>query len=208
MRFYSQYGQDKWLYENYFKNKENGVFLEIGADDGVDKSNTKFFEEYLKWGGICVEPSPNRFKLLKENRECICENVAISDTEGEVEFMDISGWGKALSGIVSKYHDEHKARIELELNNPKNNGYEMVRVKTKTLTDILETHSLTNIDFCTIDTEGGEIDIIKSIDFDKINIKLIIVENNYNDTSVQKLLLDNGYKLIKKLSIDDVYEKI
>ena len=41
MKFYSQFGQDKWLYENFFKNKKNGVFVEIGADDGIDKRDRK-----------------------------------------------------------------------------------------------------------------------------------------------------------------------
>ena len=71
MKFYSQYKQDEWLYNNHFKNKKNGTFLEIGADDGIDKSNTKFFED-LGWVGMCIEASPKRFKLLKNNRNCIC----------------------------------------------------------------------------------------------------------------------------------------
>ena len=107
MKFYSQYNQDKWLYETYFKDKKNGVFLEIGADDGIDKSNTKFFEDTLNWTGMCIEPSPDRFKLLELNRQCVCENVAISNTVGSVEFLDISGWGKGLSGIVDKYDPKH-----------------------------------------------------------------------------------------------------
>jgi len=86
------------------------VFIEIGADDGIDKSNTKFFEETLKWTGMCVEPSPDRFKLLESNRKCICENVAISDTVGLVEFLDISGWGKGLSCIIDKYDQKKNSK--------------------------------------------------------------------------------------------------
>ena len=48
MKFYSQYRQDEWLYNNLFKDKKDGTFLEIGADDGIDKSNTKLFED-LGW---------------------------------------------------------------------------------------------------------------------------------------------------------------
>lgn len=204
MKFYSQYQQDKWLYENHFKDKKDGVFLEIGADDGIDKSNTKFFED-IGWKGMCIEPSPKRFLLLENNRNCICENYAISDTIGEVEFMDISGWGKGLSGIVEKYNQQHKRRIELEVRHPENKGSEIVRVKTELLNNLLEKHQLNQIDFCTIDTEGGEYDILKTIDFDKYNIKIILVENNYNDKEVFKFLSKKGYKKIHKLYIDDVY---
>lgn len=208
MKFYSQYGQDKWLYDNYFKNKEKGFFMEIGADDGVDKSNTKFFEETLEWNGICIEPSPERFKLLETNRICICENVAISDNEGEVEFMDISGWGKALSGIVDKYSGSHMNRIQNELKNPNNKGYNIVNVKTTTLNNLLEKHNVTDIDFCTVDTEGGEYDIIKNIDLVRFNIKIFIVENNYGDESVNNYLTSNGYEMIKKINVDNVYVKL
>lgn len=208
MKFYSQYGQDKWLYENYFKNKQKGFFMEIGADDGVDKSNTKFFEETLEWSGICIEPSPERFKLLETNRICICENVAISDNEGEVEFMDISGWGKALSGIVDKYSGSHMNRIQNELKNPNNKGYNIVNVKTTTLNNLLEKHNVTDIDFCTVDTEGGEYDIIKNIDLVRFNIKIFIVENNYGDESVNNYLTSNGYEMIKKINVDNVYVKL
>ena len=120
MKFYSQYGQDKWLYETFFTNQEFGTFLEIGADDGVDKSNTLFFEEFLGWQGMCVEPSPNRFKLLEKNRVCICENYAVSDFVGETKFLDISGWGKGLSGIVDKYDNRHLKRVKNEISHPLN----------------------------------------------------------------------------------------
>jgi len=205
MKFYSQYGQDKWLYDTFFTDKGPGVFMEIGADDGVDKSNTLFFEESLGWKGICIEPSPKRFKLLEQNRACICENYAVSDIAGEAIFLDIAGWGKGLSGIVHKYDTRHRKRIEAEIRHPLNKGKEVIKVNTELLPNLLDKHNITEIDFCTIDTEGGEYDILSTIDFNKYNIRIIIVENNYGDNKITKLLTDNGYKKIHKLTIDDVY---
>tara|TARA_R110000823_G_scaffold302413_1_gene423612 strand:- start:80 stop:715 length:636 start_codon:yes stop_codon:yes gene_type:complete len=207
MKFYSQYGQDRWLYDTFFTNKGPGVFMEIGADDGVDKSNTLFFEESLGWKGICIEPSPKRFKLLEQNRTCICENYAVSNTIDKVEFLDIAGWGKGLSGIIHKYHSRHRKRIQAEVRHPLNKGKEVVKVNTELLPNLLDKHNITEIDFCTIDTEGGEYDILSTIDFNKYNIRIIIVENNYGDNKIAKLLTDNGYKNIHKLTIDDVYIK-
>tara|TARA_R110000824_G_scaffold25_1_gene66 strand:- start:761 stop:1384 length:624 start_codon:yes stop_codon:yes gene_type:complete len=206
MKFYSQYGQDKWLYENFFKNKKVGTFLEIGADDGIDKSNTKFFEE-LGWSGMCIEASPKRFELLEINRTCICENYAVSDTRGEVEFMDIAGWGKGLSGIINKYDYSHRLRIEDEIQHPLNKGREVIRVNTELLPNLLDKHGIKEIDFCTVDTEGGEYDILKTLDFNKYSIKIIVVENNYDDSTVNDLLVANNYEKIYKLTIDDVYLK-
>jgi len=207
MKYYSQFKQDEWLYNNYFKDKKNGIFLEIGADDGVDKSNTMFFEETLGWNGICVEPSHKRFKLLADNRKCICENCALSNSVGEVEFMDIGGWGKGLSGIVEKYDTKHEARIAQETKHPDNKGKEIIKVKTDLLSNILEKHKIYEVDFCTIDTEGGEYDILSSLDFDKFQINIILVENNYNETKTKDLLLSKGYELVTRLQIDDVFVK-
>jgi FkbM family methyltransferase len=207
LKFYSQYKQDEWLYNNFFKDKENGVFLEIGADDGIDKSNTLFFEEQLGWKGMCIEPSPERFNMLKNNRKCICENYALSDEIKEVDFLDISGWGKGLSGIIDNYDNRHKIRISEELNHPMNKGKKIIKVNTQLLSNLLDRHSITRIDFCTIDTEGSEYDILKTIDFDKYQINIILVENNYGDNRVNALLSNKGYKKICKISIDDVYFK-
>ena len=43
----SQYGQDRILNEYIFHDKRNGVFIDIGAYDGVHYSNTYFFEKTL-----------------------------------------------------------------------------------------------------------------------------------------------------------------
>ena len=207
MKTYSQYNQDKWLFENIFPDKENGVFIEIGADDGIDKSNTKLFEE-LGWTGLCIEASPARYKLLEKNRNCICENVAVSDRDGECDFLDIAGYGKGLSGLVDKYDPAHQQRIKLEIQNPGNNGAEVIKVKTTTLQSLLEKHNISKIDFCSIDTEGSEEQIIHAIDFSKVSIEVLLIENNYNNTSITKFLESVGYKKIKKLHIDDVYKII
>jgi len=53
--FYSQCGQDKWLIENLFAKKTDGVFVDIGAHDGVTLSNS-FYLESLGWSGVAVEP--------------------------------------------------------------------------------------------------------------------------------------------------------
>ena len=206
MKTYSQYNQDAWLRNNIFSNISDGVFIEIGADDGIDKSNTKLFED-LGWSGMCIEPSPSRFKKLISNRNCICENFAISDSIGEIEFLDISGWGKGLSGITSKYSDEHLERVKSEVKHPDNNGHEVIKVNTTTLEHLLNKHNINHVDFCSIDTEGCEFDIIKSINFNNITIDVFLVENNYNDSSVEEHLLKNNYKKTQKLTIDDVYQR-
>ena len=69
MTFYSQSSEDKILYEKYFKNyslEGQKYYFEMGAMDGVCYSNTKFYEDTLKWTGILVEPNPHQYiNLIK-----------------------------------------------------------------------------------------------------------------------------------------------
>jgi FkbM family methyltransferase len=208
MKFYSQFGQDKYCYETFFKNKKSGVFIEIGADDGIDKSNTYFFEKYLNWSGICIEPRKNAYDNLIKNRKCVCINNAISLKDDQtVKFLDIKGYGKGLSGIINNYDPRHVKRINYEVRHKDNKGHEIVDVNTKTLMNILNKHNINHIDFMSIDIEGNELEIIKSIDLDKIFIDVITIENNYNDNSIITFFNDNNYKLVKKLGCDEIYKK-
>ena len=66
--YYSQCGEDAFLNNNFFKNRKNGTYIELGALDGVLYSNTKFFQDTLNWSGVLIEPHPHKFKLLEKNR--------------------------------------------------------------------------------------------------------------------------------------------
>lgn len=202
---YSQYGQDIYCFNHFFKRHTNGTFLEIGADDGVDKSNTLFYEN-LGWEGLCIEPSPSRFKLLKKNRKCLRENYAIYDKKKTAKFLDISGWGKGLSGIIERYNYRHLKRIREELKHPLNNGYQIIDVECISINDLLEKHRMFKIDFCTIDTEGGELEILKSIDMKRFDLKVVCVENNYADLTIRDFMISMKFEMVARLNIDEIYK--
>jgi FkbM family methyltransferase len=205
LEFYSQHGQDRFCYEKFFQNKKDGFFLEIGALDGIRLSNTYFYEK-MGWSGICVEPSPKKFSLLEKNRNCICEKAAVSNISGQkLSFMDIHGYGEGLSGIVEKYNKKHRDRIQREIKNPNNLGFELVEVETISFNDLLEKHDIVNVDLCSIDIEGGELDVLKSIDFSRFKIGILIVENNYNDQEMRNFMSSSGYELKARISCDDIY---
>jgi hypothetical protein len=54
----SQFGEDVWLYNNLFHEKRNGFYLEMGAMDGMDISNTRWFKEAAGWRGLLIEACP------------------------------------------------------------------------------------------------------------------------------------------------------
>ena len=206
MEYYSQLGQDKFV-DEYLQLKENGVFIEIGAHDGRCCSNTLFFEESRNWKGICIEPGPLEFQKLTENRKSININACVSDYDGESEFTYIEGYSMMLSGLSESYNSSHESRITNEVNHYGGNINRM-KMPVYKLQTILEKHNILDIDYCSIDTEGSEFNIIKSIDFDKVNIKIFSIENNYNDTQIKDYLETKGYILYKKIQWDDIFIKI
>jgi len=186
-------------------NKDNGVFVDIGAHNGITFSNTAFLEKERGWKGLCVEPCPNNFEELIENRGCKCLNCAISDHEGEEEFTYITGAPNMLSGLSADYHPDQLKRIDREL---KNDGgvKRHFMVQTRPLQAIFDELGLLDIDYCSIDTEGSELKIVKSIDFSKTNIKLLTIENNYGDNGVREYLESLGYEMVNE-GYDEVYIK-
>ena len=201
----SQFGQDRYVRETFFPDVTDGFFLDIGADDGLDRNNTRFFEE-AGWTGICIEPSPSRFPALAKNRACECLNVAIASTPGDVDFLDITGWGKGLSGIVRHYDARHLERIERETSgNPLTASKSVVRVPAVTLGSILQARGRRHVDYCSIDVEGGELDVLASVDLRAVGIKVITIENNYGDPAIGQALTERGYRLVATLGQDMVF---
>ena len=201
---YSQYEQDKFV-DIYFKKKDNGFFLDIGAHDGISFSNSYFFEKERGWSGICIEPNPDVFVLLNKNRLSRNYNVCISDTEGSVVFRKIVGYSEMLSGILELMDQKHIDRINDECAEY-NSTFEDIKVESRNLNAILKSDNIKHIDYLSIDTEGAESKIIKSIDLDEINIEFLTVENNDSSDELRLYLKGKGYECIKSFT-DDFFIK-
>jgi FkbM family methyltransferase len=202
MKYYSQFEQDKFIYENYFINKTKGYFVDIGAHDGITFSNSKFFEE-LGWDGVCIEPNPKIFSILKNNRKCICVKKAISNNIGISKFFQIIDGPDMLSGLVDEFNDNSILRINNELKN-KSEGFDYINVKCNLFENIV---NQTKIDFLSLDTEGNELKILQSIDFNKFDIKVITVENNDYDKKFLNFLTSKNYMFVTSLGCDEIYQK-
>ena len=145
MVYCSQLGQDRFI-DNFFNKKQFGVFLDIGAHDGVTISNTYFLERERNWTGICIEPQEIEFKKLTENRKSINLNLGVLNYIGEADFTLIDGYANMLSGISNDYNDTHKNRINGEVNHY---GGEIkhIKIPVKPLQNILDEYELYDIDF-------------------------------------------------------------
>src|SRR5579859_1429704 len=74
--YVSQYGQDA-IVDKLLGHMTAGVFVDVGAYDGVTLSNTYFLETTRGWTGVCFEPNPATFEQLRAKRSCVCENVGV-----------------------------------------------------------------------------------------------------------------------------------
>jgi FkbM family methyltransferase len=204
--FYGQYKQDAFVYHAFFENKTDGVFVDIGAHDGISLSNTYFFEKNMGWTGLCVEPIPDIFQKLRRNRTCICVEGCIYDKADSARFLEVHDGAEMLSGIIDNYDPRHVQRIGYEVAKFPNRGTEII-VQCYALNTLLERYQLYHIDYLSIDTEGGELDILKSIDFKRFIIDVIEVENNYHDPAFAQFMQSQGYtKIVHHTSpVDEIY---
>lgn len=190
--YVSQFGQDKWVIEKLFSKKQNGTFVDIGANDGITFSNT-YVLETMGWGGVAIEPIPSVYKKLVNNRRCVTVNGCIAPMAGKSQFRAVSGYSEMLSGLVQEYDPRHLKRIDDEIQSH-GGGYEDIEVECYNLNDLLENNGINQVDYLSIDIEGAELNILNSIDFNRINIAVIGVENNYKDYRMPRFFAKNDFK--------------
>jgi FkbM family methyltransferase len=190
--FYSQCGQDKWVLDELFKREGAGFFADIGAHDGRTFSNTLALEE-KGWKGIAFEPNPNVFKKLAANRTCECINACVNKKAGPVAFILVEGYSEMLSGMVDTYQDKHMERLNREIEEH-NGDVKIIQVEGVNFASEMLKRGVNRIDYLSIDVEGGELNVLKSIDFKKVDIRVVGVENNYRDWRIPAVMLKNGYR--------------
>ena len=176
-------------------NKRKGRFLEFGATNGKELSNSYLLEKNFEWEGILAEPSPQWEKSLKENRPRtkIINECIYSESGTMIDFF------VSKKGVLSTINEFRESDIESIPGNTKarnEEGY-LVKVPTISLNDVFIKHfNGEKIDYMSVDTEGSELLILSKFNFEKYGPKIVTVEHNF--TSAQKnldnLFEENNYK--------------
>jgi FkbM family methyltransferase len=200
---WSQEGQDFIVYNNFFKGKKKGVFCDIGGNHPLTINNTKYFEE-LGWKGYVFEPLPQMKKMWRKHRpDAKLFPFALSDNEGEVIFSVVkneTGWEDMLSFVKETRDIEYK--------------YEAmdIVVQTRILKNVCEEEGITHIDYMSIDVEGHELNVLKGIDFDKVRVNVLTIENNSEpnrvngDNRIRNIMIKNNYIFWGRIvEMDDIY---
>jgi FkbM family methyltransferase len=174
----SQLGQDLFALNESRKCTYQKFFVEFGASDGKSLSNTWLLEKKLGWVGIVAEPAQCWHETLKANRSCSIDTRCISTRTGDrIPFLEVSTsdkTGPELSSLAS-YADNGDLFSKDRLKNSRE-----YLVETVSLLDLLQIHGAPQIiDYMSIDTEGSELDILSSFDFEKYRVRIISVEHNF-----------------------------
>lgn len=185
----SQFFQDLFVLDS-LDFKKNGYFVEFGATNGVDLSNTFILEKKFNWQGILAEPSRNWHKKLKINRTNFIETDCVWKTIGERLLFLEANVGEYSTLFKTANHDK---------NLHKRKNAKRYYVSTISLNDLLSKYEAPKeIDYLSIDTEGSEYEILRNFNFNNYKIKIISCEHNYgeNREKIFSLTTGNGYKRI------------
>ena len=183
---------------NFFKNKREGVYIELGALDGFLYSNTKFFEDTLGWSGILIEPHPEKFKALQVNRpnNFLFGDLVSCHTE-PLKFRYFVDQHAAVSGVEDTLTQHHfDAYFESDDKLFKTFQQATKMMTPKSLTEIVNSTKLVHIDLLSLDVEGHEYEVLKSWDFSTpIDVILIEMLGNEHEKEelCRQLLIQNGY---------------
>ncbi len=199
----SQIGQDLLLDRHIFTGKRGGVFVDVGAHDGVTLSNSLFFERERGWTGLCIEPNPAVYEQLVKKRE-MCANVATRPTPGTAKFRRIDGYGEMLSGLESAYGARELRRIERDIA-AHGGSWELIDVPVRRLDTVLREHGLRSIDVLSIDVEGGELSVLASITLREFDVRAVVLENNFRSWRTALAMRRQGYQLLLRLGWDEIY---
>jgi FkbM family methyltransferase len=185
----SQLHQDLWVLAETGR-KRNGIFVEVGAFDGIQHSNTYLLEKEFGWSGILVEPNPDCLASLRKHRSAAISAKAISSERRTMSFVSVRE-EPALSSLADHaWNDGHSTRRA---------DSSVISVDAILLSDLLKEHgAIGHIDYLSLDTEGSEYDILSSFDFDQCEIDLISVEHNYtaSEADIERLLRKASFKRV------------
>jgi len=169
-------------------NKRNGFFIECGALDGETRSNTLYMERYLDWTGLLIEADPLNFaQMVQKNRKSWLSPTCLSKTPHPQ--------------VVSFKQDFNVGRISENKVGQSKAGY--VDVQCFPIYSYLVALNVSQVDYFSLDIEGDELDVLKTIPFDKVDIQTLSVEFAHVDDgkdTLKEFMTSQGYNVVAEIT--------
>jgi len=189
----SQSNEDYYAKRYFFGEQLFGFFLELGGLNGVQFSNTYLFEHVYAWSGIMIEPDPRQYTALVKNRpNVLAVNAAVcNDTTTKFSFAR----GGAVGGLDDNFANSFKSRWKTD----RKAHIDVYCMRLDQVLQLAEPRSFC-IDFFSLDVEGSELEVIKSVDLQRYRFKVIVVEEDGHNPSknraVSNILYENQYEKV------------
>ena len=191
-----------------YLNFRNGLFIEVGANDGFNQSNTYYLEKFMGWTGILVEPIPELFQEAQLNRrKSSIFNCALVSNDFRESFVEMH-YANLRSLVDGSYknreREESHIKAGLETQNIKY-SYD-IKVQARTLESILDECKVSRkVDFLSLDVEGYELNVLQGLNLEKYGPTYILVEANHlNEVNSY---LESRYVMLEKLTLHDYLYK-
>jgi FkbM family methyltransferase len=203
---FSQLYQDMFA-EFIIDNNFDKTFLEFGATDGLEYSNSYTLEKYFGWKGVLSEPDPQWHNALKDNRpntkiifDCIWTN-----SNKKLNFLS-SDVGVYSTIDTFKFNEKDSMPGNT---NSRNKSFKNITVNTISLNDLISIQfNDVAPSYISVDTEGSEYEILCNLDFKKYKPKIFTIEHNYTnyEQKIDNLMSLNGFiRVFKNLTFFDAW---
>ena len=181
----------------------SGIFLEAGANDGLNQSNTLFLARVHGWRGILVEPVPRLYERCKRNRpESFCINAVLVPPEYSgttIDLIDVDLMTSVRSTKNFSVDESHLRSAE----KVQGISRKSVTAVGKTISEVLSESGQGAIDFLSLDVEGFELEALRGFTNEDHFPKHILIETKKLDLVLE--VLGNRYELIEALTEHDYF---
>jgi FkbM family methyltransferase len=185
------YGEQDLIRE-FFGNKPDGFYVDLGANEPIIESQTYHLEK-IKWDGLLIEPLPHYINLLKEQRAGKVIEYACSSKENHNKVVDI---------VVAGGHSTLNIN-PIAIGTIRN---ETIKVTCRTLDSILEENKVSiGFDFISIDIEGHEMEMFKGFTLEHWRPKLVLLEDHVINHEKHNHMIRHGYQVILRTGLNSWY---
>jgi FkbM family methyltransferase len=168
--FHSQNGEDRFLVEGGYL-PERGTFVDVGAGQPVALSNTYHLERN-GWTGLCVDADPRQVARLRRTRRCAVEHAAVTASGAPAVLFQC----KAPEFSTTLDHLPKQVRHS-GLAYAAGVPVATITVPGARLESLLRRHAIEKIDLLSVDTEGSEVDVLRSLEWERHWPSVVIVEH-------------------------------